>query len=347
VTARAASAGTFITLAANVAVMAPGTRIGSAHPVFSSPFGSGGENNENSIMMKKVVNDSASFIISIAKQRGRNVKWAEQAVRNSANVTADEAVKLKVVDFIAPNIRALLEKADGMKVKTAAGQVTLNTKDSPVQNFPMPWYKEFLNILANGTVAFILLLIAIFGIIFEINTPGATLPGVIGGIALILFLYSASVLPINWAGILLIILAIVLFIVDIKVPTHGVLTIGGVIAFFLGAMIVFGTGNPAMAAPIAVIAAGTLATALFFAFLVGLGVRALKRPVVTGREAVIGQITTARTNIDPVGKIFMEGSWWTAEAEDQPIMKGDKVRIVGIEGLKLRVIKDDGTREEA
>jgi membrane-bound serine protease (ClpP class) len=256
-------------------------------------------------------------------------------------------VELKVVDFIAPDIRTLLEKADGMKVKTAAGEVTLNVKDSPVREFPMPWYKQFLNILANGTIAYILLLIAIFGIIFEINTPGATLPGVIGGIAFILFLYSASVLPVNWAGIVLIILAIGLFIVDIKVPTHGVLTIGGIIAFFLGAMMVFGTGNPAMAAPIAVIAAGTLATALFFIFLVGLGVRALKNPVVTGREGVIGLVTTAKTNIDPIGKIFVEGSWWTAETEDQPIKKGDKVKIIGIEGLKIRVVKDDSTHEEA
>jgi len=340
--ARAASAGTFITMAAHIAAMAPATRIGSAHPVFASPLPtseqpSGGQNT----MMQKVVNDAVSYIVSLAKKRGRNADWARDAVVKSANLTAEDAVKLHVVDFIAQDMGDLLAKSDGRKVDTAYGTVTVHTKGARLDYFEMPWYKMFLHYLANPLIAFFLMLAAVYGIIFEINNPGAIAPGVIGGVALILLLYSFSVLPINVAGLVLILLSIVLFILDIKVPTHGALTIGGIVAFFLGSMMVFGSAAPGVGVPLAVLAAGTIATAGFFAFLVGMGARALRRPVVTGRYSVVGLVVEAKTDINPVGKVFAQGAWWTAETEGQPVKKGESVRIVGMKGLRLMVTRAD------
>jgi membrane-bound serine protease (ClpP class) len=215
-----------------------------------------------------------------------------------------------------------------------------------MEKYPMPWYKIILRLLFNPIIRFLLLIVAILGIIFEIQTPGATLPGVLGSICFILFLYSLSVIPVNYAGLLLIALAIGLFIADIKVPSHGVLSVGGILAFFFGSMMVFGTGEPGMAAPIAVIIAGTLATALFFIFLVGIGAKALKNPVVSGREGIIGKVVTARTDIAPVCKIFTEGSWWNAETDDEPIKAGERVKITGIEGLTIKVTKVVDTEKE-
>lgn len=342
--ARAASAGTFITMAANVAAMAPVSRIGSAHPVFSGPTSGAAD----STMMAKVLNDAVSNIETIAEKRGRNAKWGADAVRKSANIQADEAVKLHVVDFTASSLREVLQKADGMKTTTSTGMVVIRTKDAPIENYPMKWYSSFLQYLANPLIAYFLMLIAIYGIIFEINTPGATFPGVIGGIAILLLLYTFSVIPLNVAGLLLIILAIGLFIADIKLPSHGVLTFGGILAFFIGSMMVFGSGLPGMpgsGVPTPIIAAGTLATAVFFAFLVGWAVKALKNPVVTGRQALIGRVVDAKTDIAPIGKVFTEGAWWTAETEGQPINKGDMVKIVAMDGLKLRVVKEDIEKE--
>lgn len=333
----AGSAGTFITMAANVAAMAPGTNIGSAHPVSALPGGT--EGSSNSVMNEKIVNHTAKYLASISKERGRNADWAETAVRQSKNLTDDEAVKQNVVNFVAADMNDLLTKADGMKVQTASGTVTLHTKGAPLQETEMPWYKILLHYLASPLVAYFLMLAAIYGLIFEINTPGATFPGVIGGISVILLLYSFSVIPVNYAGLLLILLAIALFIVDIKVPTHGVMTAGGAIAFFLGSMMLFGTS--AVGLPVATIAAGTIATVAFFVFLVGMGAAALKKPVVTGKQGMIGRVVTAQTDINPVGKIFTEGSWWTAQTDGWPIMKGDKVKIVKLEGLKLWVVKAD------
>ncbi|HOM71332.1 MAG TPA: nodulation protein NfeD, partial [Armatimonadota bacterium] len=235
--ARAGSAGVFITMAGHVAAMAPVSNIGSAHPVL---FGTGGSspsdsNNQNDVMMEKVTNDAAKYIVAIAEKRGRNKEWAEKAVRESANITASEAVKLNVVDFIAENEREVLRKADGMKVEIPGGEVTLAIKDARLKRYPMPWYKLLLHYLADPEVAFILMLIAIYGIIFEINTPGVTLPGIVGGVAFILFLYSLSVLPVNYAGLILILAGIGMMIADIKVASHGVLSVGGAISFFFGA----------------------------------------------------------------------------------------------------------------
>jgi len=343
-TARAASAGTFITLAAHVAVMAPATRIGSAHPVLISP-GADSEGSDN-VMMDKVVNDSVSFIKSIAKERGRNEQWAEDAVKKSANITAEVAVKKNVVDFIATDLQDMLKKADRRKVKTKAGEVTLAVKNAPIVEHNMPWYKLLLHYLADTNVSFILLLLAIYGIIFEIQTPGATLPGIIGVVSFILFLYSLSVLPVNFAGLLLVLVGIGLLLADIKVVSHGVLSIGGVISFFFGTLILFNSDIPEFRLSITLLIAGTLTTAAFFIFLVGMGARALKRPVVTGREGIIGRVVTAKTDIAPAGKIFTDGTWWSAETDGEPIKAGEKLRIIGMEGFKIKVEKYNEPKEE-
>ncbi|MBI2844440.1 MAG: nodulation protein NfeD [Armatimonadetes bacterium] len=339
--ARAASAGTFITLAAHVAAMAPVTNIGSAHPVAVSPIPSGDAEGGDNTMMQKVVNDAAKYIVTIAQKRGRNAEWAEKAVRESANITAEEAVNLKVVDFVADNMEELLGKADGKTVETESGKVTLKTRGAPIREFPMKWYTLLLQYLANPLVAFFLMLIAIYGIIFEISTPGVTVPGVIAGVAVILLLYSFSVLPVNVAGIILILVAIGLFIAEIMVISHGALSLGGIIAFFVGSLMLFGSGVPGVAVPVAVILAGTLATAAVFVLLLGWGVKALRRPVVTGAQGMIGRVVVARTDIAPVGKIFTEGTWWTAETEGEAIRQGERAKIVGMEGLKVKLVKEE------
>lgn len=341
--ARAASAGTFITMAANIAAMGPASNIGSAHPVFNFPTGK----SVDDIMMKKVVNDAAAYIASIAEKRGRNAKWGQDAVRIPANITAQQAVKLNVIDFTAESIPEVLSKADGRKVSTSNGEVTLHTRGAGVEEIDMRWTELLLQKLGDPTIAFLLMLVAIFGIMFEINNPGAIAPGIMGGIALVLLLFSFSIIQVSAAGILLILIALGLFIVDLKVPTHGALTAGGIIAFFLGSVMLFAQKPSPYSAPIAVIASGTLAVAVFFIFLVGWGAKALKNPVVTGREGIIGRVVEARTDIDPTGKIFTEGSWWTAYTKGEPIGQGQKARIVDLNGLKIEVVKaDDQQREE-
>ncbi len=335
---RAASAGTFITMAANIAAMAPVSNIGSAHPVFNAPGASGDQTDSVSkTMMAKVVNDASAYIISIADERGRNAKWAEQAVRKSVNVKATDAVKLGVIDFTADSVPQVLEKADGRTVRTKAGRVTLRTKDAPIEEINMNWAMQMLGLLGNPLVAYVLMLVAILGIIFEINNPGATFPGVIGIVALILLLFSFSVIPINTAGVVLVLLGIGLFIIDLKVPSHGVFTTGAILAFFMGSVMLFASGAPAFSVPIATIAAGTLAIALFFIFLVGWGAKALKMPVVTGVQGMMGKVVEARTDIAPTGQVFAEGTLWSAWTDGGMINKGERVRIVDMKGLKVKV----------
>jgi len=340
----AGSAGVFITMAANVAAMAPGTNIGSAHPVSAIPSENGGSESGGEVMERKIVNHAAKYIASIANRRGRNAQWAEKAVRESANLTCTEAVKLKVVDFVAKDLDEVLVKADGRRVETAKGEVIIRTKGAKVENVPMPWNKLLLHYLGSPLIAYLLMLAAIYGIIFEINNPGAIVPGVIGGISVILLLYSFSVIPTNLAGLLLVVLAIGLFVADIKLPTHGVLTVGGAVAFFLGSLMVFGSKGSGVS--VATIAAGTAATVFFFVLLVGMGAAALRRPVVTGKQGLIGRVVVAGTDIAPSGKIFTEGSWWTAETDGDHITKGERVRIVGVEGLKVKVVREESSSDD-
>jgi membrane-bound serine protease (ClpP class) len=329
--ARAGSAGVFITMAADVAAMAPHTRIGAAHPV---NLGASGEvEKTDDVMKKKQENDTLAFAESIADKRHRNVEWAKSAVLESASITAEKALDLKVIDLIAKDIPDLLEQIDGREVNAQK----LETAKATVEEIPMTFRESFLQTVLRPEVMFILMLVVIYGIIGELSSPGAILPGVAGAIALILVLCMSAILPLNFAGLALIGLAVVLFIVDIYAPTHGVLTFGGIIAFFLGALMLFNRQDPAFQLSLAYIIPATLVTAAFFFFIVGAGVRAQFLPVRAGRETLLGKTIPAAARIDAgAGKVFVEGEYWNAVSE-VPIESGHPVEIVGINGLTLKV----------
>jgi len=332
--ARAASAGVFVTMAANIAVMAPGTHIGAAHPVTLG----GGEAKESKTMTEKIVNDTVAFIKNIAKARGRNLDWGEKAVVKSASITDEEAVKLNVIDFIASDIPSLLAKIDGRVVKFDGVTRTLHTKGIHPRSIQMSWRERLLDIISNPTIAYILLMLGIYGIFFELSSPGAILPGVVGGIFLILAFYALHMLPVNYAGLALILFAIILFIAEIKVVSHGLLAIGGVISLFLGSMMLFRSPVEYMRVSLSVIIPAVLVSAAFFIFAVTRAINArLKKPT-TGMEGLIGEIGIASTSIAPEGKVSIHGEFWNATS-DQNIEKGDKVQVVGAKNLKLNIKK--------
>lgn len=327
--ARAASAGVFITLASHLAAMAPGTNIGAAHPVAM-----GGEMDEE--MKKKVENDAAAYIKSIAEKRGRNTQWAEDAVRKSVSVTEREAVRLKVVETVAENLDALLKFADGRKVSTVSGTVTLRTAGAQVERIEMGLRLRILRALSDPNVAYILMMIGIYGLIFELSNPGSILPGVVGAICLILAFYSFQTLPINYAGLLLILFGVILFVAEIKVPSYGLLTVGGIVAMVLGSLMLVRTGIPFMRISLAVILPSILATIVFVTAVTAISVRAHRKAPISGIEGLIGTVGTARTKIDPRGKVFVHGELWDARS-DETIQEGEPVEVVGIEGLQVRV----------
>jgi membrane-bound serine protease (ClpP class) len=331
--ATATSAGCFITIAASVAAMAPATTIGAAHPVSIGGFPSGGEEKTDETMKQKLENFSVSYIETIAGKRQRNVEWAKSAVKESASITAEKALQLKVIDLIAADIADLLQKlnarvVDGRPLKTAGAEVS-EIKMSPSEHvFQKLWRPE---------VMFILMLIAMYGIIAEVSTPGAILPGVAGAIALLLFLYMAAVLPVNVTGLVLIALAIMLFIFDVYATTHGVLTVGGVIAFLIGSLMLFNRADPLYRLSLNYIIPATLITAAFFVFVIGKGLRAQLLPVKVGRETLIGKTVTALTPIDSRGgRVFVEGEYWNAISET-PIEKGQQAEIAAVQGLTVNL----------
>ena len=329
--AMAGSAGCYITLAADIAAMAPHTQIGAAHPVEM-----GGEEDEettNSIMMQKVGNMYAKVIQSIAEKRHRNVKWAESSVRESAAITAEEALKTNVIDLIATNVPDLLQKING---RTINGKV-LKTAGATVEEIPMTLSEQLFQLFWQPEVMMLLMLVAIYGIIAELSHPGAIFPGVAGALAIILLLYMSSTLPLNVAGLALILLAVGLFITDVFAPSHGVLTGGGIIAFFLGALMLF-KGEPAgYTLPMTWVIAATLATAAFFVFFVSKGIRAQYLPTRAGSETMIGKTVAAKSRIDTTGgTVFIEGELWNAVSET-PVETGQNVEVTGLEGLTLKV----------
>jgi len=329
--ARAASAGAFITMAADIAAMAPHTRIGAAHPV---ELGVGGEvEKSDDVMKKKEENDTASFAESIAEKRDRNVQWARSAVLESASITAEKALELKVIDLIAKDVPDLLKQMNGREVD---GQ-PLHTAGATVVPIPMSFREGFLQAVLRPEVMFILMLVVIYGIIGELSSPGAILPGVAGAIALILVLCMSAILPINIAGLALIGLAVALFIGDVFAPTHGVLTTGGIISFFLGALMLFNRSDAAFRLSLAYIIPATVVTALFFLFVVGKGLRAQWLPVRSGSETMLGKTAPALAHIDASGgRVFVEGEYWNATS-DVPIEQGQPVVITAVEGLTLKV----------
>jgi membrane-bound serine protease (ClpP class) len=331
--ATAASAGCFITLAADVAAMAPATTIGAAHPVALGGIGGNEDTKSDSTMTKKLENFAASYIRAIAAKRSRNVEWAESAVRESSSITAEKARDLKVIEIIAVDRNDLLHQLDGRvvnskPVKTAGAQIVEIKMSAAEQIFQTAWRPE---------VMYILLLIAIYGIIGELNTPGAILPGVVGAIALLLALYMAAILPVNITGLLLIGLAVGLFIIDVFAPTHGVLTIGGIVAFLIGSLMLFNQHDPVFRLSLRYIIPGVILTAVFFVVIIGSGLRAQRLPIKVGKETMIGKTVSALTPIDPTGgKIFLEGEYWNATS-DTPVEKGQLVQINAVEGLTLKV----------
>jgi membrane-bound serine protease (ClpP class) len=327
--AMAGSAGCYITLAADVAAMAPSTTIGAAHPV---DMGNEDETT-NSIMMQKMQNAYAKVMQTIAEKRHRNAEWAESAVTESKMLTSNEALQMKVIDLIATNIPDLLQKLDGEKI----GDKTLQTAKAQVVEIPMSWGEEFFQMFWQPEVMMLLMLVAMYGIIAELSHPGAILPGVAGVLAIILLLYMSATLPLNMAGGALILLAVALFIIDIYAPTHGVLTFGGIIAFFLGILMLFNHEPAGYRLPMTWAISATLITAAFFVFFVSKGIRAQFLPKRAGVETMIGKTIAAKSRIDAdSGKVFIEGELWNAVSET-PVEKGQNVEVIGIQGLTLKV----------
>jgi membrane-bound serine protease (ClpP class) len=329
--ARAASAGVFITIAAHVSAMAPATNIGAAHPV---AVGGGDTGKE---MGQKIENDAAAFARSLAAERGHNVEWAEKAVRASVSATEREAVRLKVVDLVADSVPDLLAKIDGRTVKTARGNVTLATKDAPVKLIEVRFRDRFLALITDPNIAYILMMVGMLGIFFELQNPGVTLPGVIGGISLILAFFAFQSLPINWAGVLLILFGVALLIAEIKIASHGVLTAGGVVAMLLGSFMLYEAPEVGFRVSWTVILPTVGATAGLVIWAVSAGVRAMMRSPVTGSSGMIGRLAVARSALGPEGQVQVDGEIWRAVSDGGAIAAGEQVRVTAVDGLTLKV----------
>jgi membrane-bound serine protease (ClpP class) len=328
--ASAASAGCFISLAADVAAMAPHSTIGAAHPV---TLGGLGESKPDDVMTKKLESFGASYIEAIAAKHHRNVDWAKSAVRESASITAEKALELGVIEIIARDMPDLLNQLDGRQ----AGGRKLSTAHAEIAAVPMLAREKMFQMLWRPEVMFVLMLVAVYGIIGELTSPGAILPGIAGAIALILLLYMASIVPVSIAGLALVVLSVSLFVIDVFAPTHGVLTLGGVVSFFLGSLLFFDRAGPGFQLSLSMVIPATLVTAAFFFFVVGAGLRAQGFPVRAGRETMMGKVIPALAGIDgDNGRVLVEGEYWKARS-DTPIAEGQLVEIVGIDGLVLKV----------
>jgi membrane-bound serine protease (ClpP class) len=331
--ATAASAGCFITLAANVAAMAPATTIGAAHPVSLGGFSGGDQSKPDQTMTQKLENFAVSYMEAIASRRSRNVEWAKSAVRESASITAEKAKELKVIEIISPNLSDLLSQLDGRSVDGKS----LRTAGAQVVEIKMSGTEQFFQMFWRPEVMFVLMLVAIYGLIGEMTTPGAILPGVTGAIALVLALYMSAILPVNVAGLLLIGLAVALFVIDMFAPTHGVLTGGGIVAFLMGSLMLFDRRDPLFHLSLSYIIPSVIVTSLFFLLIVGKGLRAQRLPVKVGKETMIGKIVQALTPIDSTrGRVFIEGESWTARSSS-PINEGETAQIIAVEGLTVTV----------
>ena len=331
---QAASAGVFITLAGHIAAMAPGTNIGAAHPVSL-------QGQQDSIMNEKSTNDATAFLRTISEKRARNIQWAEDAVRKSISITETEALKERVIDTIAISIQDLLEKIDGKEISLPTGNKVLDTKNAEVINIEMNFKQKILGILSDPNIAYILFMIGLYGIMFELYNPGSIFPGVVGVISLIIAFYSLQTLPINYAGLALIIFAVILFIAEIKVVSHGLLSIGGVISLILGSIMLINTESTLEVIAISwqVILVTVILTAAFFIFAIGFGIKAQSLKPTTGIEGIIGEIGETISNLEPEGQIRVHGELWNAESLDGSISKGTKVKVTQISNLKLIVRK--------
>jgi len=330
--ARAASAGAIITVSADVAVMSPLTNIGSASPVSMQ----GKDIDET--MKKKIVNDMVAFVKAIAKEKGRNEKAIVEMITKAKNYSAEEAVKLKVVDFIANNLNEVIDKANGRKIRKAGSSITVSIKDKTILKVEKSFVENLLTVLSNPTVAYFLLMIGFYGIFFELYNPGTLIPGTIGAISIALALYALNMIDVNWLGVILIGLGVLFFALEVITPTFGGLTLAGVIALSLGSVILFNPNSPYgdisyyIIVPVVLFSVGFFLTVSYF------GLKAQRRKTISGTDSMIGQIAEAITDIDPEGKVRIFGEIWNAYS-DEPIKKGEKVKILKVEGLKLKVEK--------
>ncbi|HEX9074654.1 MAG TPA: nodulation protein NfeD [Anaerolineae bacterium] len=335
----AGSAGTFVTLAANVAAMAPSTTIGAAHPVDSSGQNISGDERD------KITNFSVGIIKNIAQERGRNAEWAAKAVESSVAATAKEALDQHVIDVIATDLNDLLNKIDGKVVKTAAGEITLHTQRVGIVNVDMNIAEYFLHTLVDPNLALILLQVGLLAIAVELYNPGATIPAIVGGICLVLAFVALGNLPVNWGGVILIVFSVLVFIVDVKINSL-VLTGGGLVMFVIGALLLFtpftAPTTPIVpdvsVSPIVVLALG-LAMAIFFVLILGAAVRGRNFPVLTGTQPLLGALGVAMSDLAPEGTVQVKSELWTAVTDDGPIQKGQSVEVKRVEGLRLRVVK--------
>lgn len=330
--ARAASAGTFIALAADIAAMAPGTTIGAAHPV--NLIGKGDET-----MTAKAVNDAAAYARSIAERRGRSGDWAEKAVRESASLTETQALEQGVIDLVAPDLDGLLAALDGRELDRPDGAVVLQTRDRPVVRLPMDWRRRVLDWLADPNVAYLLLMAGMLGIFFELSHPGVIFPGVIGGISLILAFYALQSLPVSAAGLLLILLAMILFFAEIMTVSGGILGVGGVVALTLGSVMLVRSPAAWLRVSLYAVVPVVAATSLFFLVVLRLVLKARRRAPASGREALVGAVGEALGDLAPSGDVFVRGETWSAESAEV-VRKGERVRVVAVRGLTLQVRKD-------
>src|SRR5437899_4276620 len=337
--ARAASAGLFVAQAADVLAMAPGTNIGSAHPIQAT-----GENLSGDLGAK-VLNDAVTRVRNLAAMHGRNADWAEQAVRNSVNINAEEAVRLHVADLEATDIGSLLSQVDGRSVPRANGSLVIHSAGAVISDNPMPFWQVFLNALIDPTIAALLIIVAGYGIITELSNPGLILPGVVGGLAAVLAIVSLANLPLNIAGALMMLLALVLFVADLKAPTHGFLSVGGVFALVLGMAFLINTGPVGLGVNPLVSLAAALVTLAFFAFFIQRIVLARRQPVFVGTESMVGALGEVREALAPEGLVFVRGALWKASASS-PIPVGSTVRVVGRQGLRLQVAPENGQAKE-
>lgn len=334
---RAASAGVYILYSCHIAAMAPSTNLGSAHPVMMG----GGDNKPDKVMQEKMTNDAAAYIQGLAKKRNRNLSWAENAVRQSVSINSEEAKKLNVIDYVAKDTNDLLAQVKGKEIKINDKKVILNPEIASSQKIGMNFIEKFLHVITDPNIAYILMLLGIYGLIYEFASPGAVFPGVVGGISIILGLYALGTLPINYAALFLILLAIVLFIIEVFSTTHGVLALGGIVAFILGSLMLIPAGYPYLQISRVLIFSTALLTAAFFAVIVFVVVKNLRTKVTIGhKEEMIGAIAEVRESLNPKGLIFVLGELWTAEsATGEEIPKGEKVVVKEINGLKLLVEK--------
>ncbi|MBN1694133.1 nodulation protein NfeD [candidate division WOR-3 bacterium] len=338
-----ASAGVFLTYAAHIAAMTPGTNLGAAHPVAISPQGIGGgeEKKADDTMMEKATEDAAAYLRGIAKKRNRNIEWAEKAVRESVSATAEEALELGIIDLVVSSVDELLEKIHGRKVELPGGVKKLDTKNAERENLPMNFREEFLKLISNPNIAYILFIVGIYGLIFEIRSPGAIIPGVLGALCIILAFYSFSVLPINYAGVALIILGIAMFVMEVLTPTYGPLTIGGIVSMSIGSIMLINTDATFLqiSKPLIFAAVGT--TAAFFIFALGAVIKAMKNKPTTGKEGLTGAIGKAVSDINSKGgKVFVRGEYWNAVA-NKKIKIDTEVEVVEVNGLTVKVKKKE------